>query len=227
MLQATRALERGDREEALQAFREIEALDVAPPAMFAYRYGRMLVEQGAGAADWRKGRSLLPRFAIRAGRGSEHYTSALELLLAANAALEAVESPTRLEERLPDVRRGVDAQLVRVEGGSFAMGCTPEQEGCTDDEKPVRQVRIRSFEITRYESKVLTPGSSTCSARSQATARSIRSPGRSVLARCAPSSNACSPNYAPMTWSSSPVSTVSRVRRPSCCASRRRLRNNA
>ena len=40
---------------------------------------------------------------------------------------------------------------MRVEGGSFAMGCTPEQQGCADDEKPVRQVQIRSFEISRYE----------------------------------------------------------------------------
>ena len=31
------------------------------------------------------------------------------------------------------------------------MGCTPAQEGCAGDEKPVRQVRIRSFEISRYE----------------------------------------------------------------------------
>ena len=152
LLQATQALERGDREEALQAFREIEALNVEPPAMFAYRYGRVLVEQGAGATDWRKGRSLLTRFAIRVGRGSEHYPSALELLLAANAALEVVESPTRLEERLPDVRRGGGC-AARAGGGRIVRhGVHPGAGGgCADDEKPVRQVRIRSFEITRYE----------------------------------------------------------------------------
>ena len=31
------------------------------------------------------------------------------------------------------------------------MGCTPEQEGCAEDEKPVRQVQVGSFEISKYE----------------------------------------------------------------------------
>ena len=81
-----------------------------------------------------------------------HLTVLIAVLLSGPAgALDQVESPTRLEERLPDVQRGVDALLVRLESGSFAMGCTPEQQGCADDEKPVRQVQILSFEISRYE----------------------------------------------------------------------------
>ena len=45
--------------------------------------------------------------------------------------------------------------MVRVQGGTFTMGCTPEQDGydgdCYGDEKPAHQVRVRSFEIGKYE----------------------------------------------------------------------------
>ena len=57
----------------------------------------------------------------------------------------------QLAERLPEILQTVNAQMVRVEGGSFTMGCTPEQENCNDDEKPTHRVQIKSFEIGKYE----------------------------------------------------------------------------
>lgn len=63
LLEAMKALESGDRQQALQAFQKIEALDVEPPPMFAYLYGKLLVEQGAGVEAWHQGRSLLTQFA--------------------------------------------------------------------------------------------------------------------------------------------------------------------
>ena len=46
----------------------------------------------------------------------------------------------------------VNAQMVRIEGGPFTMGC---QGGffseCYDDEKPAHQVAVRSFELSKYE----------------------------------------------------------------------------
>lgn len=45
----------------------------------------------------------------------------------------------------------IDSQMVRVSGGSFSMGCTPEQESCESDESPVREVVVGSFEISRFE----------------------------------------------------------------------------
>ena len=54
-------------------------------------------------------------------------------------------------EQQPDILQEVRSQMVRVEGGSFAMGCTPEQEKCGPDESPVRRVQVASFEIGRYE----------------------------------------------------------------------------
>ena len=41
--------------------------------------------------------------------------------------------------------------MVDVPGGSFAMGCTPEQKNCEDDEKPAHQVQVNVFQIGKYE----------------------------------------------------------------------------
>ncbi len=43
-------------------------------------------------------------------------------------------------------------EMVLVEGGTFTMGCTPEQvPDCLSDESPSRIVRLPSFEIGKYE----------------------------------------------------------------------------
>ena len=54
-------------------------------------------------------------------------------------------------ERLLALLLKVDAQMVRIAGGTFIMGCTPEQGGCPDGEKPAHQVAVRSFELSQYE----------------------------------------------------------------------------
>ena len=41
--------------------------------------------------------------------------------------------------------------MVRVEGGTFTMGCTREQERCADYETPAHQVAVGSFEMSQYE----------------------------------------------------------------------------
>ena len=151
LLQASEALEGGHQQEALRLFREIEALGVEPAPEFAILYGKTLVQHGAGAEAWRKGRSLLTEFAAAAGWESEHYTQALELLLAVEAKLDAAKSHARPEDRLPDILEAVSAQMVHVDGGSFTMGCTPEQEKCGKDEEPVHNVQIGSFRIGKYE----------------------------------------------------------------------------
>ena len=151
LLEATRAIESGDAEQSWRALREVEALDVEPPPMLAYVQGRALAEFGDGEAAWRKGRLLLAQFAIAVGRDSEHYTPALEAILAAEQRLRAAARLARLEGRLPDILQEVDAQMVRVEGGSFTMGWTPEQANGGADEQPTHTVRLESFEIGRYE----------------------------------------------------------------------------
>ena len=151
VLEAGAALASGDPQQASRALREVEALDVEPPPMFAYVKGRVLTEHGDGEEAWRMGRLLLAQFAVAAGRDSEHYAPALEAIVAAERRIRATARLARLKGRLSEVLREVGAQMVRVEGGTFTMGCTPEQEDCADDEKPAHPVQVESFEIGRFE----------------------------------------------------------------------------
>jgi formylglycine-generating enzyme required for sulfatase activity len=41
--------------------------------------------------------------------------------------------------------------LVLVPGGTFSMGCTSEQQDCSDDEKPAHQVTLKDFYIGKFE----------------------------------------------------------------------------
>ena len=151
VLEAGAALASGDPQRAAQALREVEALDVEPTPIFAYLKGRVLAEHGDGEDAWREGRLLLAQFAAAAGRDSEHYTPALETILAAEDRLRAAARLARLRGRLAEVMQAVNAQMVRVEGGSFTMGCTPEQARCGTGEEPAHAVRVESFEIGRFE----------------------------------------------------------------------------
>jgi len=42
-------------------------------------------------------------------------------------------------------------EMVFVEGGTFTMGCTPEQGGCRNDQKPAHEVVLSDFYIGKYE----------------------------------------------------------------------------
>jgi formylglycine-generating enzyme required for sulfatase activity len=44
-----------------------------------------------------------------------------------------------------------DIEMVYVQGGTFTMGCTSEQSGCLDYEKPSHTVSLSSFSIGKYE----------------------------------------------------------------------------
>ena len=150
LLEATRALDRGDQDRALMAFRDLDALESEPP-MFAYLYGKALVQHGTNAEAWRKGHALLTEFVVGIGRDSEHYNPTLELILTAEDRLAAADKQVQFMHRLPEILNELNSGMVRVEGGTFEMGCTPEQEKCGADEKPVRTVHINTFEIGKYE----------------------------------------------------------------------------
>ncbi len=74
-------------------------------------------------------------------------------------AAEARAAQARAEERQRAARDRVlaqlNAQMVRVPGGTFRMGCQEgvfsSDSGCDDDEQPAHQVDMRSFEISKYE----------------------------------------------------------------------------
>ena len=52
---------------------------------------------------------------------------------------------------LPIEVKGISFNMVRVEGGTFDMGATPEQVNPEDDEKPVHQVTLSSYYIGETE----------------------------------------------------------------------------
>ena len=193
LLEATAALEQGELLKAERAFKKIEALDIAPPPLFAYFYGKLLTEHGTGPAVWRKGQALLKQFVLSAGRDSEYYTPTLKLLSMVEAKFEATRRAqaddaayaqaaaqdtsegyaTYLQEypagrHVDEARAGqqrlraeaarqrilpqVNAQMVRIEGGTFTMGCQGGVfSACDADEKPAHPVTVRSFEVSKYE----------------------------------------------------------------------------
>lgn len=67
--------------------------------------------------------------------------------------LQATQQHPPVPDRsLPEPIRELALNMVRVSGGSFLMGCTSVQEGsCNDDEKPLHQITLNAFSISKYE----------------------------------------------------------------------------
>ncbi|MCC6462652.1 MAG: SUMF1/EgtB/PvdO family nonheme iron enzyme [Saprospiraceae bacterium] len=53
--------------------------------------------------------------------------------------------------KAPEHKPLPDDGLVLVKGGTFQMGCSSEQQDCSDDEKPVHSVTLSDFYIGRHE----------------------------------------------------------------------------
>ena len=145
---AMRMIGGGDHQAVPEAFEALMALDEGD---LVYIYGMAPVERGDGFSMRRAGESVRSEFVAGTGRGSKHYQPELQQLLIVEAKPEAALRPARLEGQLPEILRAIEAQMVRVEGVSFTMGCTPEQMDCFSDEMPTRVVRINSFDIGRHE----------------------------------------------------------------------------
>lgn len=57
---------------------------------------------------------------------------------------------TAQEQKTPKKAR-IDDDMVLVQGGTFIMGCTSEQQDCDYDESPTHKVTLGDFYIGRYE----------------------------------------------------------------------------
>ena len=89
-----------------------------------YRFGKpMAVPAGGGAAGPDAVRRTAPRADVR----------------------EVQRAQPKARERLP-----YEPEMVVIPGGSFRMGCGSGQN-CYDDEHPVHEVRVESFELGKYE----------------------------------------------------------------------------
>ena len=76
-------------------------------------------------------------------------TSAFGLMLATPVFVSAGQQPSSLTASLPT---GAKMEFVRIPAGEFMMGCSPNDNQCSDDEKPAHRVRItRPFEMAKYE----------------------------------------------------------------------------
>ncbi len=166
LLEAKKALENGDPDTARRAFERIEALDTEPRLEFFFFFGKLLVEHGTTVDDVRQGQASLKQFVVNIEKSSEYYMPTLELLSVAGRKIEkadqqrdeeakrqaaAQQRATRLKKMLPSLLESLKQQMVAVPGGTFTMGCTEEQSSCDDDEKPVRQIQVKSFSISKYE----------------------------------------------------------------------------
>ena len=81
LMEGQRAVKADDPAAAIQAFKKLEALSVAPPPEFFYWYGQALVEHGISRDDVlevNKGEGFLKQYLLETGREADHYASALE-----------------------------------------------------------------------------------------------------------------------------------------------------
>jgi formylglycine-generating enzyme required for sulfatase activity len=71
--------------------------------------------------------------------------------LSASAVVDAGKT-AQIYKLLSSSRKAIEPEMVRVEGGTFTMGCTSEQGGdCYDSEKPTHQVTVSGFQMGKYE----------------------------------------------------------------------------
>ena len=141
LVRAERQIRSGDNAGALGTLDRILALQAEHgleiPDAFWFKRAEVSRQAGlhAQAAD------SATRYLEAVGRSGEHYMAALELLDAAELAVATAERVAR--EELP--------AMVVLPAGRFRMGCLSDDSDCHDLEKPVREVVIASFAMSKHE----------------------------------------------------------------------------
>ena len=64
---------------------------------------------------------------------------------------DVTHQPTRRTDPFPPIVEDLPHGMVLIDGGTFQMGCTSEQQDCSSSEKPVRQVTVIDFFMDRTE----------------------------------------------------------------------------
>ena len=147
LLESTKALENDDPQSALRAFEKIEALDVEPPPEFLFFYGKLLVEHSAVSDDLLRGQSYLKQYVLNIEKGSEHYRSALELLMVVEKKMDQVYEAEKQRKKADALAEKISEDMVPIPSGTFRMG---DLSGGLvfsqiDEAKPVHTVSIKSF----------------------------------------------------------------------------------
>ena len=147
ILGLSQALKAEDYRKALGFIEKLDAVGGDLPPAVEYFRGEAYFHTGRYAEANR----ALNRYVAQTGREGRYYQQSLELMLAAEEAEEKAEHLRREEEAR---RKGEELGIVmvRVEGGSFMMGCQSGRDrDCDDDEEPAHRVEVDSFEIGKYE----------------------------------------------------------------------------
>ncbi len=138
LVQAERLMKEKDYKAALEAMEKIVALqkehDLKLPDEFHFKYAQIAMSAGLleAAID------AVSRYLVAAGRTGKFYREALELLDQAE------------QKQAEPIQMSILPEMVMIPGGSFRMGCVSGLN-CQDDEKPVHEVRVASFELSKYE----------------------------------------------------------------------------
>ena len=141
LVRAERQIRSGDNAGALGTLDRIWALQAEHgleiPDAFWFKRAEVSRQAGlhARAAD------SATRYLEAAGRSGEHYVAARELLDAAEVAVATAER----------VARGELPAMVVLPAGRFRMGCLSDDGDCETDEKPIREVVIASFALSKHE----------------------------------------------------------------------------
>ena len=164
LIEAEMLSEEKDHKGALEAMNRVVALQkehgLTLPEEFPFQYAKTALAAGSFEAAI----DAATQYLAKAGRGGKHYREALALRVKSRRGLRApavadsvrraasgadvrgsrrVQPPVR--ERLP-----FEPEMVEIPGGSFRMGCVSGQN-CANDEQPVHEVQVESFELSKYE----------------------------------------------------------------------------
>ncbi len=130
---------------------------LAIPADFWFRHAGALQEAGLHE----QAVEASTRYLREAGREGEHYQAALRILDAAELDLEetrraearARAAAERAEREAAERAAAIAAsipEMVAIPAGTFRMGCVT-RGNCDNVERPVHEVRVSAFELSRYE----------------------------------------------------------------------------
>ncbi len=132
LVQAERLLGEKDHGAAIEVMNKIIALqsehNLTLPDEFHLKYAQIAMSAGS----FKVAVDSLNQYLAAAGRDGQFYREALELL-------------DEAEQNLPR-----KPEMVEIPAGTFRMGCVSGKD-CEADEKPVHEVRIASFALSKYE----------------------------------------------------------------------------
>ena len=150
LLRAERLIAEKDYKSALEVMNKIVALqkehDLTVPDEFHFKYAQIAMSAGSSKAAL----DSVNKYLATAGRAGQSYREALELLEEAEQEEARRKQRRKQEEARRKHTRPILPEMVVIPAGSFRMGCVSGRD-CLDDEEPVHEVRVASFELSKYE----------------------------------------------------------------------------